>query len=491
MKKLIMPAAVIATAITVFVACRKDKNDAPVITPPETIKAQSITPSLVYMQDAFKSVNIFPLISSEDILEQSPAFIYGAQPDGAGFMRNPDGKGYIMLNNHEINQSVSRVYLDRNLKPIKGDYIIDYTGGAKRLCSATLATTEEHGFGPMFLTAQESGVESMIIGINPLTSAAEKGRTDRTLPALGKASMENAVPLPKGAYPGKTVIFMGEDQSWETGHVSAGQLVMYVSNTVGDLKNGKLYAVKRKDNNQVEKDIVKGHSYDVEFVEIPNAVGLTGAQINTTVNDLKAIRFSRVEDIDYRKGSAQNNREVYFTATGQSPDKINPQAGYTMWGRVYKIVLESADPTKGKIEVIAEGDSNPGNDLINPDNLCVTENYVYIQEDGDSYYNAAKHDSYIWQYSIANKTYKPFLNMDHKRDDAAWVSRFYQNTERRLGCWEFGAMVDISNEIGVPNTFILNIHPHTWQKDKFVNPDGGGSTNKEGGQTVILTNVPR
>ncbi len=486
-----MPAALIAAGITAFVACRKDNNEAPVITPPETIKAQSATPSLVYMMNGFTGVNIFPLISSEDVLEQSPGFIYGAQPDGAGFMRNPNGEGYIMLNNHEINQSVSRVYLDKNLKPVKGDYIIDYTGGAKRLCSATLATTEEHGFGPMFLTAQESGVESMIIGINPLASAADKGRTDRTLPALGKASMENAVPLPKAAFPGKTVVFMGEDQSWETGHVSAGQLVMYVSNTVGDLQNGKLYAVKRKDNNQVELDIVKGQSYDVEFVEIPNAKGLTGAQINTTVNDLKAIRFSRVEDIDYRKGSAQNNREVYFTATGQSPDKINPQAGYTMWGRVYKIVLDNTDPTKGKIEVIAEGDSNPGNDLINPDNLCVTENYVYIQEDGDSYYTAAKHDSYIWQYSIANKTYKPFLNMDHKREDAAWVSRFYQNTERRLGCWEFGAMVDISNEIGVPNTFILNIHPHTWQKDKFVNPDGGGSTNKEGGQTVILTNVPR
>lgn len=486
-----MPAAIIAAAITAFVACRKDKNDAPVTTPPETIKAQSVTPSLVYMQDAFKTVGIFPLISSEDILEQSPGFVYGAQPDGAGFMRNPDGEGYIMLNNHEINQSVSRVYLDKNLKPVKGEYIIDYTGGAKRLCSATLATAEEHGFGPMFLTAQESGVESMIIGINPLAAASEKGRTDRTLPALGKASMENAVPLPKAAYPGKTVIFMGEDQSWETGHVSAGQLVMYVSNTVGDLQNGKLYAVKRKDNNQVETDIVKGQSYDVEFVEIPNAKNLTGAQINTTVNDLKAIRFSRVEDIDYRKGSAQNNREVYFTATGQSPDKINPQPGYTMWGRVYRVVLDNADPTKGKIEVIAEGDTNPGNDLINPDNLCVTENYVYIQEDGDSYYTAAKHDSYIWQYNIANKTYKPFLNMDHKRDDATWVSRFYQNTERRFGCWEFGAMVDISSVIGVPNTFLLNIHPHTWQKDKFVNPDGGGSTNKEGGQTVILTNVPR
>jgi hypothetical protein len=452
--------------------------------------SHSKVPAFVYAMTGFENLKISTLIASTDVLPESPKFVYGAQPDGAGLMKNPSGEGYIMITNHEILQSVSRVYLDKTFKPVKGEYIVDAVGGLTRLCSATLATPEIHGFGPIFLTAGESGQESMVHGIDPLGLATDKARKDRVLPALGKASMENAVPLPKEAYPGKTVILIGEDQSYATSHVSAGQVIMYVS-TVGDLSNGKLYALKRTDGNQVETDIKLNSSYPVEFVEIPNAKNLTGAVINTTVNDLKAIRFSRVEDLDYRKGSATNNREVYFTATGQATNNA-PVDGYTMWGRVYKLKLDASNPLKGTLELAVEGDSTPGTGIINPDNLCVTENYVYIQEDGDSYYADAKHDSYIWQYSIATKQNKPWLNMNHKRTDTAWNALYNPVGEMKLGSWEFGAMEDISDIIGVPDTFTVNIHPHTWQSSDFKNADGSGtSSNIEGGQTVIIRNVQR
>ncbi|MCR4030255.1 MULTISPECIES: hypothetical protein [Flavobacterium] len=452
--------------------------------------SHSKVPAFVYAMTGFENLKISTLIASTDVLPESPKFIYGAQPDGAGLMKNPNGEGYIMITNHEILQSVSRVYLDKTFKPVKGEYIVDAVGGLTRLCSATLATPEIHGFGPIFLTAGESGQESMVHGIDPLGLATDKARKDRVLPALGKASMENAVPLPKEAYPGKTVILIGEDQSYATSHVSAGQVIMYVS-TVGDLSNGKLYALKRTDGNQVETDIKLNSSYPVEFVEIPNAKNLTGAVINTTVNDLKAIRFSRVEDLDYRKGSATNNREVYFTATGQATNNA-PVDGYTMWGRVYKLKLDASNPLKGTLELAVEGDSTPGTGIINPDNLCVTENFVYIQEDGDSYYADAKHDSYIWQYSIATKQNKPWLNMNHKRTDTAWNALYNPVGEMKLGSWEFGAMEDISDIIGVPDTFTVNIHPHTWQSSDFKNADGSGtSSNIEGGQTVIIRNVQR
>ena len=82
--------------------------------------------------------------------------------------------------------------------------------------------------------------------------------------------------------------------------------------------------------------------------------------------------------------------------------------------------------------------------------------------------------------------------MNHKRDDLVWNATYNQNGTTKLGSWEYGAMEDISDVIGVPNTFILNIHPHTWQKDAFLNPDGSGvNTNKEGGQTVIIRNVQK
>lgn len=481
-------------AAMAFQGCNDDNNNDQETNPVnENIKIENFSqePAFVFGMTGFENLKITTLISSSDVLAGSPNFVFAGQPDGMGIMKDPNSDGYLMITNHEITQSVSRVYLDKTFKPVKGEYILNGIGGMTRLCSATLATPETHGFSA-FLTAGESGEESMVHAINPLAPVSQAADKTRVKPALGKASMENAVPLPKDISGGKTYIMIGEDQSYSSSHQSAGQLIMYVSNTQGDLENGKLYALKRTNNNYTETDMVKGSSYDVEFVEITNAKNSTGAQINQKNIDNNAIRFSRVEDVDYRKGAGKG-REIYFTATGESSDGVTPKPGLTMWGRVYKLVLNESNMLTGKLEVAAEGDSNPGQNLINPDNLCVTENFVYIQEDGDSYYPAATHDSYIWQLNIATKQYKPWLNMKHNRLDSAWQTAYNQSGNlQKFGSWEFGAMVDISDIIGVPNTFAVNIHSHTWLKDKFMNADGAGvNTNKEGGQIVIIRNVEK
>lgn len=479
-------------AAAVVQSC-KDDNVTPEPEVNANIKFENLSkePAFVFGMPGFENLNITTLISSSDVLPGSPNFVFAGQPDGMGIMKDPNSDGFLMITNHEITQSVSRVYLDKTFKPQKGEYILNGVGGMTRLCSATLATSKEHGFDA-FLTAGESGEESMVHAINPLAAVSQAADKTRIKPALGKASMENAVPLPKDISNGKTYILLGEDQSYSTSHQSAGQLLMYVANAQGDLDNGKLYSLKRTNNNVTETDMTKGSQYDVEFVEIPNAKNLTGAQINQKNIDLNAIRFSRVEDIDYRKGAGKG-RELYFVATGESSDGINPKAGLTMWGRMYKLVLNENNMLTGKLEVAAEGDSSPGNNLINPDNLCVTENYVYIQEDGDSYYPVAKHDSYIWQYNISSKEYKPWLNMKHNRTDSAWQTAYNQSGQlTKFGSWEYGAMVDVSDIIGVPNTFAVNIHSHTWQNDKFKNADGAGvNTNREGGQIVLIRNVQK
>ncbi|SMC37478.1 alkaline phosphatase PhoX [Pedobacter africanus] len=476
-------AGFVAAAVAVT-ACKKDKkNDDPL-----DLKDYSVNPSLVKALSGFESLKITTLISSDDVLPESPNFIFGAQPDGAGIIRNPNGQGFIMINNHEILQSVSRVYLDKNFKPVKGEYIVDSDGGMTRLCSATMATPEEHGFSkPLFLTAGESGIESMIHAIDPL-APADKKNNQRTVKALGRWSAENAVPLPKGAFAGKTVIMIGEDET-------DGQLAMYVSNTPGDLENGKLYVLKRTNNDPVETNMTKGQSYDVEFVELDNVKTSTGAQLQQQTIDKKALSLSRVEDIDYRKGSAANGREVYFTATGVSQaDKLTPVAGRTMWGRVYKLVFDEGNPLKGKLEVAVDGGDNPGKSIVNPDNLCVTENYVYIKEDGDSFYKNNDHDGTIWQFGIASKSLKPMLQMNHRRNEAAFNAKYNSVNSQLLSSWEYGAMYDISNLTGIPDTFIVNLHPHTWQDAKYKNADGGSARltdNSEGGQVVIVRGVAR
>lgn len=75
-------------------------------------------PALVYGMPGFEDLEILTLISSSDKLEQSPNFVFGAQPDGAGFMKNPSGEGFMMITNHEILQSVSRVFLDKNIRKL-------------------------------------------------------------------------------------------------------------------------------------------------------------------------------------------------------------------------------------------------------------------------------------------------------------------------------------------------------------------------------------
>jgi len=484
--------AIAISAACSLTACNEDDNNG-VDNPASELelKDYSVNPALVKTLAGFEGVKINTLISSDDKLTASPNFVYGAQPDGAGILKDPASDGYLMITNHEILQSVSRVYLDKNLKPIKGEYIVDGAGGRWRLCSATLATPEEHGFGPTFLTAGESGVESMIHAINPFGSVTEKSDPNRVLSALGKCSAENAVPMPKTAYPGKTAIFIGEDESSVAN--SLGQVNLYLSNTVGDLQNGKLYMLRRTNKNTVETDMQVGQTYDVEFAEYKDVKSSTGAQLTAQTKTEGAIQFARVEDLDYGKGNADANRTLYFVSTGVSQaDKITPVAGLTMWGRVYKLELNAADPLKGKLTPLIDGGIDPGNSIVNPDNVCVTQNFVYIQEDGDSFYKENKHDGRIWQFNLATKALKPMLEMNHRRDDPTFNAKYNTANSNNLSSWEYGAMLDISDLVGKPGTFTVNIHPHTWTHDNFANADGSGViNNKEGGQTVILTDLER
>lgn len=480
-----MAFAVAAVSATV-VACKKNGKE-PEVENKIELSDYSVNPSLVKAMPGFEGLNITTLISSDDVLPESPNFVFGAQPDGGGMFKNPNGEGFIMINNHEILQSVSRVYLDKNLKPVKGEYILNSDGGQTRLCSATLATPEEHGFNKItFLTAGESGEESSFHGVDPL-SPGDKS-TPKFLPAFGKWSAENAVPLPKNAYPGKTAVLIGED----TGD---GQVAMYLSNTQGDVENGKVYVLKRTNNDPVETSMSKGGSYDVEFVEIENAKTNTGAQNQQQTVDKNAIMFARVEDLDYRKGSAANNREIYFTATGVSQsDRLTPVSGKNMWGRVYKLVLDANNPLKGKLEVAVDGGDNPGKSIVNPDNICVTENFVYIQEDGDSFYINNDHDGTIWQFGIGSKSLKPMIQMNHRRDDANFNKKYNVSNSQLLSSWEYGAMYDISDLVGLPNTFVVNLHPHTWTDAKYKNADGGVKRirdNSEGGQIVIVRGIEK
>jgi hypothetical protein len=445
------------------------------------LKNHSEVPVLLKKQSGFEKLELYSLISSDDVLAESPNYVFGGFADGSGLLKNDDGT-FTFLVNHEEIFSVSRITLDKTFKPVKGEYLLNSKGGTWKLCSATMATPVEHGFGPTYLTCGESGEESRIHALNPYGDVGAAG-VSKELPGLGRLSAENALPLRKTAFAGKTVIVIGDDDSGTSG----GQLFMYVANTVGDLVNGSLYMMKRTDGNQREKDMVSGQNYPVSFVKIENHATLTGAQINTAVNTLSAIKFARVEDLDYRKGGNAADREIYFNVTGQNLNGVNADGSRTKYGRVYKLNLDAANPLVGSLQVLLDGDNRTGitGKFQNPDNICVTKNYVYVQEDANAYGDET-HDGYIYQYNIATKELKIALELDHRRTEAD-AAKYNGGAPSNIGSWEYGALIDVSEQLGIDDTFLLSVQPHTWNGLKYKNVDGGnGRPNENQASEIVL-----
>jgi hypothetical protein len=477
--------ALAASCGVLLAACGDDSTTPSPAIQPVALKNQSVTPPL--LRSLVPGVEIFSLVSSDDRLAGSPSFVFGGSADGAGFIRNTDGS-FTLLTNHEDNFAVSRVRFDKDLKPMMGDYVVNSTAGRYRLCSASLATVEEHGFSA-FLTAGESNEESEILAVDP-TGAAN---TPKYLAAFGRFNTENAVPLPKVAYANRTVVIIGDDDSGAEG----GQIAMYLSNTVGDLDNGNLYVLARTDNNSREKDLVVGQTYPVQFRQIQNQKSLTGRQINQAGAALNAIRFSRVEDVDYRKGSAANNREIYFVATGQNNTGVNADFNRNKYGRAYRLRLDASNPLVGTLELLADGDdksaSNSARTFQNLDNVYAGENFVYFQED-DNGYGDETHDAWIYQYNIASRELRPVLELDHRRTqpDAALYNAVGARPAGRAG-WEYGAMIDVSTQLGQNNTFIIALQPHSWRGPKYRGVDGGTLRPNEdqASQMVIVKGLPR
>lgn len=453
-----------------------DGTDADTFAP--TLANYSSTPALV--KNVMSGVTVYSLFSSDDVLSASPGFVFGGSADGNGLLKNADGTFTLLVNN-EDNFSVSRIKLDESFKPVSADYVLNSDGGRWRLCSATLATPEEHGFGPLFLTNGESSAESMVHAVDPYGAK----NSSKLLPALGHWNAEQSLPLPKTAYAGKTVILIGDDDSGTNG----GQVGMYVSTTVGDLDNGNLYVLARTSGGTRERDMVVGQTYPVEFKQIANQKSLTGAQIDALGASLGAIKFGRVEDVDYRHG-VNSGREVYFNVTGQNNTGVNADYSRTKYGRTYRLMLDAADPLKGTLELILDGDdrAGPASEFQNPDNIVATKNYVYIEEDPNTY-GDEKHDARIYQYDIATKALKVVMELDHQRS----VSKFNVGGASVNGSWEYGGLIDISDLVHHDNTFLLSVQPHTWTGDRYKGVDGGSirPNESQASELLVLSGLPR
>ncbi|RZS93645.1 hypothetical protein [Aquimarina brevivitae] len=471
-----------------------DGEDGQDFEPGETIfeNKSSIAP-LVALAPQFNYVDAYSLISTPDVVDGT--FQLAGSADGAGFLQ--DGDGYMYVVNCEDSYAVARIRFDEFMNPIAGDYLLN-SGVADfaRQCSGTMWEADIHGgTQDIFLSASES-INYDVKAIDPRVTTPTP-TADFGLDALGEFSWENATPLPQNAYPGSTVIVGGDDDSSD----SEGQVTLYYSQSRDDdFENGKVYVLKLKEVSDGaggvqpvayataynESSLDFGASYDIEFVEIPNGRDLTKSEMEAACNDVFASQFMRVEDVDYQKGSDANGRNVFFAVTGRGPGR----GTYNDWGTVYKLELDPASPLTGKLTQIVSGNTDTNNmdgnlpELQSPDNICVTENFIYIQEDPNSF--SRGHTAYIYQTDINGNNPVKVMEMIVRQDLAQDFSTGASG--------EYGALVDISDKVGVPGTFILALQPHYWRNDEFRNLDGHQNASFEDNQAsqiVILKGLPR
>jgi hypothetical protein len=201
------------------------------------------------------------------------------------------------------------------------------------------------------------------------------------------------------------------------------------------------------------------------------------------------VKFGRVEDLDYRRGT-NAGREIYFNVTGQNTTGVNADFSRTKYGRVYRLLLDANDPLRATLEVILDGDdkAGPAREFQNPDNVTVTQNYVYIAEDPNSYGDET-HDARIYQYNIATRALSIMMEVDHRRSEA----KYNVGGVSAPGTWEFGGLIDVSDIVHRDNTYILSMQPHTWTGTRYAGVDGGTlrPTENQASQMLVITGLPR
>ncbi|TXE11914.1 phosphatase [Seonamhaeicola algicola] len=449
----------------------------------------SKSPTLLKATNDFVGIKISTLLSSEDVIPNTPDFVYGSMADGAGLLAENDGT-FTLINNIEADYAIARIKLNKNLRPVAGEYILNASATAETAqCSGSLITPEEHGFGPLYLSGGEwGGASKGVFVTNPYKDVADAG-TGEMLTNFGQWSTENAVVIGKDAYADKTVAFIGDDHSDNS--VPSGQLGMYVGDR-GDLDGGKLYGLKVTTAGiDFEVDMVEGTEYNAEFVE------LTEREISALDAECKTkgvMGFSRLEDIDWRRGSAANQREIYFAVTGRN--KADLVGKGSLLGRVYKVVLNETDPTGAcKITCVLDGDIDGGkaDGFHSPDNILVTENYAYIQEDPNGYASLnADIVGYakLYQYNLATGELKTVLECD--QDRAAGLG--YGTTSSN---WEITGMIDVTDVVNNgDNTFLLITQNHGWNPadgtsftDPMANPDL--ANRREGSMLYLIKGLER
>lgn len=456
------------------------------VEPLEPLAGSVVDANLVFDLNTadFTNLEAEMVMTSKDILPSDPDFVYGSYTDGCALYDNGDGT-YNFVVNCEADFSVARIRMNSDLQPLEGDYIMNSQATSfTAQCSGSGIYPDVHGFGPLYLSGGEWGGSAPGVYIVDPNAPAELASIGTRSLNMGEWATENAVALSADAYD-ETVVIIGDDDS--NNDYPESHLGMYVG-ARGDLFTGDLYILRGKDTTETdpgagglkfEMGMAEGTAYDVEWIEMTER---TIGELNQEAIDSAVIGFQRIEDIDWQKGSADANRTIFYCVTGrynsgygtELDDNFLAKRG-TTFGRIYMLQLNADDPTgDAKLTCILDGDNVDGTawGFHSPDNIMVTDNYVYIQEDPNGYHDdaitvggtASVATAYpkIYQYDITTGEMKTVMVADQEAEGVA-------NVFSDGSAWEFTGMIDVTDIIGASEaTFLCGVQVHDWESDNAI-----------------------
>jgi hypothetical protein len=209
-------------------------------------------------------------------------------------------------------------------------------------------------------------------------------------------------------------------------------------------------------------------------------------------------QFVRVEDIAYDKRAGMGN-VVYVVDSGRGTAGVS-QAGRSTNGRVWKMVLDSDDPTEvTSLSIAVEGDDNPVktlNEVHQPDNIETTSSGLLLTEDPGSSQQFTAADVGLPNATTARLWYVPFsgspevvVRIDQSADGG--LTDVDGRPAGNWGAWETTGIVDASAAFG-PGAFLINVQAHTLWVEKALGDDNFAPAGpdftfkREGGQLLLL-----
>jgi hypothetical protein len=382
------------------------------------------------------------------------------------------------------NAQLSHLVLRRsNAEVLEGSFVIPSSANFQRFCSNFLAASREQGFRrPLLFTNEEASdlVNRTGDAWPPGPEAEQAGlvvaydpRSDEYRPiyGLGRMNHENTVAVP--GYDGP-VLVTGDD----TFNAPSSQLYLYTGRNRAQVWNdrGRLWAF-RSDIPSINDygDLSGSDSVSGHFLQVPEEIA-KGDQtgLEDWSNRENVFQFIRVEDIAYDRN---HSNVIYFADTGEPRAIADPTTGRLKRGpsgtegpypngRVFKMVLDPADPTTVlSLSILIDADTggyrNP-DVLHQPDNLETTANSLLVQEDPGSHNQftaGTGPNARIWRYKFESGSFEPVAMVDQSADPSA-----------RAGAWESSGIVDASSAFG-PGAFLVDVQAHTLFVETAPGPD--------------------